>query len=56
MKEELIFWKEARNKIIKQYGKPCKQVDIHCAGCQAYIALSWINGHIDLIEWEMKNN
>lgn len=50
-KEEVRFWKKAIKMLKKGYGADCKELDMNCAGCRAELMISWIHGHIELIEY-----
>lgn len=49
-KQEIDFWKKAVKLLKKQYGKPCKDFNISCPICQAYLVISWIENHADVLE------
>lgn len=56
-KKEVQFWKKAIKIIEKCYGgHHCKPIDrdYRCAGCWSGIAISWIDSHIDFLEWDDK--
>ncbi len=52
--KEIKFWRKALQIIRKGYGKPCKDFEMSCAGCQANLTASWIRHHIALLKWEKK--
>jgi hypothetical protein len=56
IQEEIKFWTQARKLIVKGYGKPCKTLFMDCPGCRARITLSWIDAHIDLLKWAVKQD
>ncbi len=53
-KEEIKFWKKAIKIIENGYGTDCKDFDLRCVECQSRYVVSWIDQHIDLLEWELK--
>jgi hypothetical protein len=56
-KEEIVFWKKARKLISKNYGGKCcakKYMDFRCAGCLSGLVDSWIDMHLDLLQWDEK--
>jgi hypothetical protein len=56
IKDEIKFWKKAINIIEAGYGKDCKDFDLRCVECQSRYVVSWIDHHIDLLEWELRQS
>lgn len=52
--QEIIFFKQAKKIIRAGYGKPCPEFAFGCAGCEANLAVAWIDKHISLMEWSKK--
>ena len=50
-----IDWEAVINKIKQVFGKkPCKDFNIECPTCRAYMMISWIESYILLLEEESK--
>lgn len=56
-KSKLKFWQKVKQTIRKEHGaKPCKDFNLSCSTCQAYMMLSWIDNEIDTLKWANSRN
>jgi len=55
--QEIKLLDKVQKLIKEKFGKPCKEFNIECPTCKAYLVHSWIDNYLDLfkIERSIKN-
>jgi len=54
-KQEILFWQKAKKLARDGYVKGyCSEINLDCKSCQARLTISWIDNHIALLKWSLK--